>query len=170
MLIGVPTVSMKHEDRSALKMMERVLGMGGSARLYQRLREEMRLVYSINTVTAHYEDTGYFAVHTVCARQHTPTVQQAILDQWENLRQHGVSEDELSAAKSNYAGILARRLETNLAPASILGVQGLLHRVETFDEAVARINGVGRDDVLQVARRYLNLDRYVSVTVGRATA
>ena len=167
LLMGVPTVSMKHEDRSALKVIERVLGMGGSARLYQRLREERRLAYSVNTVTAHYEDAGYFAVHTACDPQNVAQVQQTILDEWDRLRHQGVSEDELSAAKSNYAGTLARRFETNLALASIFGVEGLLHRVETFEEAVERINAVGRDDVLRPAHKYLDVDRYVAVSVGR---
>jgi predicted Zn-dependent peptidase len=167
LLIGVPTVSMKHEDRSALKVMERVLGMGGSARLYQRLREETQLVYSVHTVTAHYEDAGYLAVKTACDPQHAAQVQQAILEEWRKLRRQEVSEDELSAAKSNYAGTLARRFETNLALASIFGVEGLLHRVETFEEAIGRINAVGCDDVLQVARQYLDVDRYVCVSVGR---
>jgi predicted Zn-dependent peptidase len=44
LLIGVPTVSVKNEDRSAIKVIERALGMGGSARLYQHLREEAQLV------------------------------------------------------------------------------------------------------------------------------
>lgn len=167
LLIGVPTVSMKHEDRSALKIIERVLGMGGSARLYQRLREETRLVYSVNTVTAHYEDAGYFAVYIACDPQHVAQVQRTILEEWDKLRHHGVSEDELSAAKSNYAGTLARRFETNLALASIFGLEGLLHRVETFEEAVGRINAVRRDDVLRVAQKYLNTECYVRVSVGR---
>ena len=167
MVIGVPTVGMKHKDRSALKVIERVLGMGGSARLYQRLREETRLVYSVNTVTGHYEDGGYRAIHTACDPQHVSQVQQAILEEWDKLREHGVSEDELNTAKSNYAGTLARRSETNLALASIFGVEGLLHQVETFEEAVQRINAVRRDDVLRVAQKYLNLECYVAVTVGR---
>jgi predicted Zn-dependent peptidase len=166
LLIGVPTVSMKHEERSALKVMERVLGMGGSARLYQRLREETQLVYSVHTVTAHYEDAGYLAVKTACNPSHLTRVRQAILEEWRKLRRQRVSEDELSAAKSNYAGTLARRFETNLALASIFGVEGLLHRVENFEEAVGRINAVQRDDVLRVARQYLDVDRYVAVSVG----
>jgi predicted Zn-dependent peptidase len=158
---------MKHEDRSALKMVERVLGMGGSARLYQRLREERQLVYSVNTVTAHYEDAGYFAIHTACDPQRAAEVQQAILDEWHKLCQQGVSAGELRAAKSNYAGTLARRFETNLALAGIVGVEGLLHRVETLEDAVGRINTVRRDDILRVARQYLDVERYVAVSVGR---
>jgi len=169
LLLGVPTVSTKHEDRSALRVVERVLGMGGSARLYQHLREEKQLVYSINTVTAHYEDVGYFAVHTVCDPQKVSEVRQAILEEWDRLRSHGVTELELRDAKSNYAGTQARRAETNLALASIFGTEGLLYRVETFEEAISRINAVRQEDVLRVARQYLNTERYVAVTVGRAS-
>jgi predicted Zn-dependent peptidase len=158
---------MAHEDRSALKVVERVLGMGGSARLYQRLREETRLVYNVNTVTAHYEDAGYFAVRTACDPPKADLVQEAVLAEWQRLRTAGVSEDELSTAKSNYAGTLARRFETNLALAGIFGVEGLLHRVEPLEEAVARIDAVRQDDVLRVAQRYLDVDRYVAVSVGR---
>ncbi|MBN1873523.1 MAG: insulinase family protein [Anaerolineae bacterium] len=167
LLAGVPTVSMKHPDRSALKLIERVLGMGGSARLYQRLREQAQLAYSIHTVMAQYEDAGYFAVYTGCAPENVTQVLQVIFEEWDRLRQQGVSEDELRAAKGNYAGTLARRFETNLALAGIFGVEGLLHRPESLEDAVARINAVTRDDVLDAARTYLDAERHVLVSVGR---
>lgn len=170
LMVGVPTVSMIHEDRSPLKIVELVLGMGASARLYQRLREEAGLVYSISTVTANYEDAGYFGVQTSCSPDKVPQVREAILAQWQAMRREGVSEEELAAAKSNYAGTLARRFETNLALAGIFGVEGLLHHVETLAEAVARINAVQRDDVVRVARQYLDLERYVVVSMGRKEA
>jgi len=169
LMIGVPAVSMVHADRSALKIVERVLGMGGSARLYQRLREERQLVYTVNTVTAHYEDAGYLAVHTTCDPQNVGAVQETVLAEWRALRREGVTGDELSAARSNYAGTLLRRFETNLALAGIAGVEGLLHQVETLDEAVARIGAVQRDEVVQVARRYLGTERFVAVSIGRGS-
>ncbi len=169
LLMGVPTVSVKHDDRSALRVVERVLGMGGSARLYQHMREQKQLVYSVNTVTAHYEDVGYFAVHTVCDPQKVSEVRQAILEEWDGLRRQGVTEGELGDAKSNYAGTQALRAETNLALASIFGTEGLLYRIETFEEAISRINAVRQEDVLRVARQYLDTERYVAVTVGRAS-
>lgn len=167
LLIGVPTVDMKHPDRSALKIIERVLGMGGSARLYQRLRQDEPLVHSVNTVTAHYEDIGYFAIHTACEPGRAGRVQRAILDIWEQLCENGIGEDELAAAQTNYAGTLARRFETNLALAGIVGIEGLLHRVETLAEAVQRIHTVTKEDILRVARQYLQTSRYVGVSVGR---
>jgi len=168
LLLGVPTVSMGHPDRSALKVLERVLGMGGSARLYQRLREQEQLAYSIQTVTAHYEDAGYLAVRCACDPQRLRQVQAAILEEWERLCQDGVGNEELRAAQDNYAGTLARRFETNLAVAGIHGIEALLHRIEPFDAAVRRIRAVGREEVLRAARTYLDPRRAVAVTLGRA--
>jgi predicted Zn-dependent peptidase len=168
LLVGAPTVSMKHEDRSALKVAERVLGMGFSARLYRRLRQKARLVYNIRTAMAHYEDAGYFAVWGACSPQRVAQVQAAILEEWARLGDEGLHDDELRAAKSNYSGTLVRRFETNWAMAGIHGVEGLLHRVEPFEEAVARIGAVRSKDVQRVAREYLQGDVYVAVTLGRS--
>ena len=119
-------------------------------------------------MTAHYEDAGYFAVHTSCHPSHLPRLEQAILEEWDQLRQEGVSEGELHDAQSNYAGNLLRRFETNLALAGILGLEGLLHQVETLQEATQRINSVTREDVLLAARKYLDVERYVLASVGRS--
>ena len=167
LLMGVSTVGMGHEDRGPLKVVERVLGMGGSARLYQRLREKEKLVYSVRTVTAHYEDVGFFAVQTACAPENKEAVRQAVEETWEELRQDGVNEDDLRAAKRNYAGTLARRFETNRALAGIFGIEVLLGQAEPFEEALRRINAVGGDDVVRAAQTYLDPGRTVIVSVGR---
>lgn len=167
MLLGVPAVGIKHRDRSAMKLVELVLGMGASGRLYQHLREELGLVYNVNAVSSIYEDYGYLAIHAVCAPESLTVVQDAILDEWVELREKSISEGELDAAKGNYAGTLARRFETNLSVAGIYGIEGLLYEVEPFEAAIARINGVTREGVQEAARRYLNEDGYVLVSVGK---
>jgi predicted Zn-dependent peptidase len=166
-LMGVPTVGMKHPDRSALKAIELALGMGGSGRLYQRLREERGLVYSVNTVTANYEDAGFLAVRAACAPENLEAIREAVLTEWDAVRRDGLDEGELEAVKGNYAGTLARRFETNAAVAGIFGIEGLLHQVEPFEEAVARIEAVTRAQVLDAAQRYLSCERYAVATVGR---
>lgn len=168
LVLAVPTVAMGHPDRSALKVAERVLGMGASARLYQRLREQERLVYSVQTLAAHYEDAGFLAVRCACDPRSLHQVRTAILEEWDRLCQRGIDDGELRAAQDNYAGTLARRFETNRAVAGIHGIEALLHRVETFDDAIRRIRGVQPEDVVRVARTYLNQRHTVSVTIGRA--
>jgi predicted Zn-dependent peptidase len=167
LLLGVPTVSMGHPDRSALKVIERVLGMGASARLYQRLREEGRLAYAVQALAVHYEDAGYLAVNCTCDPQNLPRARQAILQEWQRLGREDLPAEELAAAQGNYAGTLVRRFETNHAVAGILGVEGLLGQVEPLDAAIGRINAVTPDDVVRVARTYLDESHTVSATIGR---
>jgi len=169
MLLGVPTGGLKHPDRSALKIIELILGMGASGRLYQRLRDELGVVYTVNAVSSIYEDCGYLAIHAVCTPENQTVVQDAILDEWADLRENGISDEELAAAKGNYAGTLARRFETNLSVAGIFGFAGLLYQVEPFEQAITRINGVTRKGVQEAANKYLNEDGYVLVSIGKKT-
>ena len=166
LLVGVPTVGLKHPDRSALKIIELVLGMGASGRLYRRIREEMGLVYTVNAVSGVYEDAGYLAVHSVCAPEQVVTVQDAVFDLWAEIAELGITPAELAAAQGNYAGTLARRFETNLSVAGIFGIEALLHEVEPFEAAIARINGVITEQVCCTARRYLQEDEAVIVSMG----
>lgn len=166
LLIGVPTYGMKHQDRSPLKVIELALGMGGSGRLYQRLREEQGLVYSVNTLTANYEDAGFLGVRAICDPENVEAVLEAILTEWNEISHEGISKLELEAVKGNYAGTLARRFETNLAVASIFGVEGLLYQAEPFDEAVARIEAVTQEEVLEAGQKYLSQEHYVFASMG----
>jgi len=166
LLLGVPTVGLNHPDRSALKIIELVLGMGASGRLYRRLRDELGLVYNVNAVSSVYEDTGYLAIHAACAPENLTTLQDAILDEWLDLQEQGIGADELAAAQGYYAGTLARRFETNLSVAGIFGIEALLSQAEPFEAAIARINGVTQEGVQEAAQRYLNEEGYVMVSVG----
>ncbi len=167
MLLGVPAVGLKHPDRSAMKVIELVLGMGASGRLYQHLRDGLGLVYSVNAVSSVYEDAGYLAIHAACAPENLTTVQDAILDVWLDLVENDISEEELHAAQGYYAGTLARRFETNLSVAGIFGIEGLLNEIEPFEAAIARIKGVTPEGVQGAAQKYLNEDGYVMVSVGK---
>lgn len=166
LMLGVPTVGVKDPDRSALKVIERILGMGIGARLYRRLRDELRLVYGVTTATAHYEDTGYLAARTACRPTNVESVCYAILEEMAALARDGVGAEELDNAQANYAGTLARRFETNLSIASIAAVEALLHQMEPIADSIARIRAVTRDDVQRVAARYLNTGAYALATVG----
>jgi predicted Zn-dependent peptidase len=94
-------------------------------------------------------------------------VREAILAEWDALLRDGLDEKELAAVKGNYAGTLARLFETNAAVAGIFGIEGLLHQVEPFDEAVSRIEAVTGAQVVDAARRYLDCEHYALATVGR---
>jgi len=166
LVLGWPAVDMKHPDRHPLKVIGRLLGVGGSSRLYQRLREEQPLAYTVATATATYEDIGHFAISTACEPAKVEAVRAVILEEIARLREQPVGNEELGRVKTSYEGSLAVNFETNLQIAGIHGVEALLDRIEPFEESVRRIHAVTQEDILRVAQQYFDLDRYVSVAMG----
>jgi predicted Zn-dependent peptidase len=165
LMLGVPAVPMGHPDRSAVKLAEIILGRGLSSRLNQRLREEEGIVYSVTALAAFFEDTGYLAIKTACPAGQAEKTVKLILAEWHKLKK-GVSKEELTRAKGTYLGTLARQFETNLALASIFGIEALLDEIEPFEHALARIQAVTPGQVMEVARRYLDRDNYRLAYMG----
>jgi len=167
LIMGVLAAGMKDEDRYAVKLVDGILGTGGSSRLSQRLREDEKCVYSVHSLAPTYEDTGCFAVFTSCSPENISTVESLILAEWEKLCSESVSDMELEAAKRIYEGTLARRCETNMYVAGIYGIEALLYEIEPFSQSVERMNAVTKEDVMDAAKQYLNAARYAMVTMGR---
>jgi predicted Zn-dependent peptidase len=167
---GVEGVAMSDPRRSCLRLLEIVLGRGASSRLYRALRTEHGYVYAVSVVAMNYADRGYFAVYTASAPENVPAVQAIVIDELDRVRRRGISASELARAKLIYEGALARDFETVLSCASIIGIEELLYRLESFPESVARINAVGLDDVQRVAAEIVIPEQAAVAAVGRCIA
>jgi predicted Zn-dependent peptidase len=165
--LGIEGVAMPDPRRYALRLLEIVLGRGSSSRLHHVLRSERGLVYTVSSVAMSYADRGYLAVYTACAPENARTVGGVILDELDRVRQRGICQSELIRAKAVYEGSLARGFETVLSLASIIGIEELLHRIEPFQDSVARIRAVSAEELQQVASELLEPDRYAIAAVGR---
>ena len=167
LVIGLDGVGMRDPRRSHLRLLEIVLGRGASSRLHRALRTDRGYVYAVSAVAMSYADRGYFAVCTACAPEHIRAVRGIVTDELDRLGRQGVTEAELARAKFVYAGALARDFETVLSVASILGIEELLDRIESFGDGVARINAVGLADLQRVAAEMLNPERMAIVPPAR---
>lgn len=171
LLVGFPTGGFLAPDRSALAVAERVLGVGGSSRLFQLLREREQLAYEVSTVAARYSDAGYLAARVSCLPEHTQRVERLLLEQFHVLAAEGITEAELARAQSSYLGQQAHQLESTLAVARVFGVQAILadqglHQIEPPPVTAARIRQVTCADVQQAARGCFTAGAGVSVAVG----
>ena len=167
LLIGWPIGGMEMVERHIFKLLESLIGRGGSSRLYRSLRMSGGLVYSVSASTTLYEDVGYFAIHTTCDPQDLAVVQQTILAEVARLGQEPIDTNELRNAQRQYEGALLVNFETNYRLAGLFGSSALLPRVQSFDEFRASVRSASVEDVLTTARAYLSPERYVAVTVGR---
>jgi predicted Zn-dependent peptidase len=164
--VAVPVPGMTDPDRSALRLLDYILGRGGSSRLHRELRERRALTYTCSSVFMPYGSAGVFAAQAVCAPQRAGEVQAVLRESLLGLSLQPPTAEELKAAQQRYAGALYRTFETNANLAQILAVETLLAEWEPFDASVARIEAVTPAAVADAAARYLVSERLVGAALG----
>lgn len=163
-VVGTRSLTRHDDDRFALSVLNQILGGGTASRLFQEIREQRGLAYSIYSFAAAFTETGAFAVY--CGT--TPSRAREVLDvvdtELDRLLQDGVTDRELVVAKGAIKGSLALSLEDSAGRMNRIGRSQLVHgRVLSFEEQVACTEAVGQADVERVVERVLGGDRVLAV-------
>jgi predicted Zn-dependent peptidase len=157
------SVSRYDERRWALAVLNHALGGGLSSRLFQKIREQRGLAYSVWSERASYEDSGSLAVVAGTAPEHVEEVLQIVRAELDLMASDGVTDRELAIAKGNLRAEILLSGEDSGARMSRLGASMLLHgEVLTVDEVLSRIEGVTKADVLEVAAELVRSPRTLS--------
>jgi predicted Zn-dependent peptidase len=157
-------VSRADEDRWAFSVLNHVLGGGMSSRLFQKVREQRGLVYSIGSERLAFEDAGSLCVVAGTAPEHAEEVLTISAGELELLASAGATERELAVAKGNLRAEALLATEDSGARMSRIGAALLLQgEVKTVEEILARIDAVSLDDVRRVARRLVEQPRSLAV-------
>lgn len=170
LVVGVRGPERRSPDRFALSLLNHSLGGGISSRLFQKIREERGLAYSVVSDRVAYCDTGALAVSVGTAPERTQEVLRLVLDEIEDLAAKGVTEQELELAKGHLRADTILSLEESGSRMSRIGASLLLHgEVPSIEEITAKIDAVTLDEVAEVAARVLGGQR-VLAAVGPFTA
>jgi predicted Zn-dependent peptidase len=160
---GVRSVSRFDEHRFALAVLNHVLGGGLSSRLFQKVREERGLAYSVWSERATYQDAGSLAVVVGTAPDNVDEVLRIVTGELELLAAHGITDRELAVAKGNLRAEMLLSGEDSGARMGRIGAAMLLHgEVLKIDEVLARIEAVDRDQVLARAQELVEAPRTLS--------
>jgi predicted Zn-dependent peptidase len=160
---GVRSVDRHDERRWALSVLNHVLGGGLSSRLFQKVREERGLAYSVWSERAAYQDAGSLAVVVGTAPENVDEVLRIVTGELELLAEHGITERELAVAKGNLRAEMLLSGEDSGARMSRIGASLLLHgEIRTVDEVLARVEAVTRDEVLARAGELVSAPRSLS--------
>ena len=163
-VVGVAALDRNDDDRFALTIINHVLGGGMSSRLFQEIREERGLAYSVYSYRSAYEDAGALAVYAGTGPARVGEVLDLIDTELDRLLAEGVSDRELVMAKTHLNGSLALSLEDSGARMSRLGHSQLVHgRVASIDELDASIARVTSDDIDRVISRVFSGRRVLAV-------
>ena len=152
--------------RYALDLLSIILGEGMSSRLFLELRERQGLVYNVGSFVSRLQDTGALGVSAASNPGNGARAVRSILGEFEKVKRE-ISGAELAKAKEMAKGKLVLRLEDTRGAAFWVGGQELLmEQVLTVDEALAHIDAVALDEVLDVARALLVPEQISLAVVG----
>ena len=154
--LAVPGLHTAHPDRYGLYLLNSVLGGGMSSRLFQAVREERGLAYSIYSETSPFRDTGSLAVYAGCAVENTREVLDLTLAEFRRLKSEWVSGEELGRAKEQLKTNMVLGLESSGSRMSSLARQQMYYgRFFTVDEITAEVDAVTGHDVQRLAKQLL---------------
>lgn len=170
--VGCPAPPAAEEGRYAAFLLNAVLGGSISSRLFQRIREEHGLAYSVYSALETYADAGCFWIYAGTRADAAATVLELIIEELGVLRELPVSGDELSRMKENLKGNVILGLESTSGRMSTLAQQEIYFgRTFDMDEIIAGIDAVDAEEVQELARRVFADDGIsVDLLAQRATA
>ncbi|UWG98541.1 insulinase family protein [Dehalobacter sp. DCM] len=168
LIIGVPGLGQDDEDMYPLHIINNILGGGLSSRLFQEIREQRGLAYSVYSYHSTYVDTGLFAVYAGTSPENTDQVIKCVLDELNTLKNDGLTEEELKNAKAQIKGNLYLGLESVSSRMSRLGKTELCFgEYKTPEEAVEKLEKVTVADVKRVMERLWQKEKVSILTLGQ---
>jgi predicted Zn-dependent peptidase len=153
-VIGVPGLGQNDEDIYPMHIINNILGGGLSSRLFQEIREQRGLAYSIYSYHSTYVDAGLFAIYAGTSPNNTREVLECILREIGKLKIAGITARELERTKAQIKGGLYLGLESVSSRMSRLGKTELSYdKVMTPEEVVQKLEKVTLEDVHRVVNR-----------------
>ncbi len=164
--VGLEAPSAVDERRFEVYLLNSVLGGGMSSRLFQEIRENRGLAYSIYSFLNCFSDTGMLGIYAACEPARVNELVSVMWDETERLKAT-VTEADLKMVKNQLKGNIILAMESSDARMNRLAKgEFFFGRRITLDEIMASIDAVTLDDLVETAERLLNSGRVTSVGLG----
>lgn len=166
--LAFPGLDYNSPRRFALQLLSSILGGGVSSRLFQQVREQQGLCYSVYSYGAGHADTGLFCIYTALNRETETKALATIRQVVDQLRQEGPTDEELSRAREQSKANVMMGLESTQSRMSHAG-RSLLFSGEilTPEQIIAAYDGVTRADVIALAQDIFRWDQVSLSAVGQ---
>jgi len=164
LVLGCHGLSRHDPRRFAIGVLSAALGGGMSSRLFQRIREERGLAYSVYSFSSSYTDAGMFGVYAGCQPGKTDEVLSLILAELNAAARGELDADEIERGKGQMRGATVLGLEDAGSRMTRIGKSETIYgEVLGVDELIARIDAVTPQDVSALAADLLGRPRCLAV-------
>ena len=164
LVIAAPWPDARSNDRYAASLLASVVGGGTSSRLWQTIREERGLAYSVGAGGNTFSDVGVFTIYAGTSPEHVDEVFDLSLEELRRIVSETVPEEELQLAKDQAISSILLGLESSSMRAGALARQEIIHgRHLSPAEIVQHLEAVTPEDMQRLAREFFTSD---SLAVG----
>ncbi|HWN08287.1 MAG TPA: pitrilysin family protein [Pyrinomonadaceae bacterium] len=164
LVIAAPWPDARSNNRYAASLLASVIGGGTSSRLWQTIREERGLAYSVGCGGNTFSDVGVFTIYAGTSPEHVDEVFDLSLAALRRIVNETVPEDELQLAKDQAISSILLGLESSSVRAGALARQEIVHgRYLPPSEIVQKLEAVTPEDLQRLAREFFKSD---SLAVG----
>ncbi len=164
LVLGVPGVARHDPRRYSLGILSTILGGGMSSRLFQHIREQRGLAYSVYAFSTGYADAGTFGAYAGCLPAKADQVLELALAELADVAANGVTDEELERGKGQARASLVLGLEDSASRMSRLATGDLiLGELPSLDERIARIDALTGEDIARDAAAILAAPRALTV-------
>jgi len=165
--LGFEGIEHGNDDLYSLLAINNVFGGGMSSRLFQKIREERGLVYSIYSYPSSYCNAGLFTIYAGMNPEHRDTFLKLVMEEIKILIKHGISEEELAKSKEQLKGSYILGLESTSSRMNSLGKSELmLGKVYTPEEVLKKIDEVNNEIVREIIEKVFQMEKMSIAVVG----
>ncbi|MGE7978204.1 MULTISPECIES: pitrilysin family protein [unclassified Psychrobacillus] len=166
--LAYPGLSVKADNIYSLVVLNNILGGSMSSRLFQEIREEKGLAYSIYSYHSSYEDTGVVAIYGGTSCNQLEELKSSINETIQTVMEQGFTETEISNAKEQLKGNLLLGLESSNSRMNRNGKNELLYgKHRSLDEVSDTIDEVTLESVMELTKEIFSHEPAVSVIMPK---
>lgn len=167
LVLGTRGLPQEDDQIYALHLLNTILGGSTSSRLFQEIREQRGLAYSVYSYHSSFRNAGNFAVYAGVSPKMVEPVLELVVNLLEEVGRDGVTAEELLEAKEQLKGQIMLGLESTSSRMTRLGRSELaLGRVQSPDEIIGRIDAVSLEEVGNLAKRLFLQEPRILSAVG----
>lgn len=167
LLVGLPSCSYKSDMRFDSYVISELLGGGVTSRMYQKIREDKGLVYSVYSFLQSFIDSGLFLVYAGTSPKNALPVLKSIRGEFERFLKNGVRDSELETFKTQLKGQILLGAEDMENRMNSLGVNELVFGgYRPVDQVIKEIEEVNRKSVNAYVEKFFNIKDLSLMVMG----
>jgi predicted Zn-dependent peptidase len=169
-VFGATSVAHHDPRRYAVALVDTIFGGGMSSRLFQRIREELGLAYSVHTFQSFHPETGVTGVYVGTSPETAAQAVEAIELELDKLAAHSLTEEEIRAGKSQLKGQVTLSLESVTSRMfRAAGVALYREPYRSLEETLALIDAISAETIAQVCAEFYPSSRQTVLSLGPAS-